>query len=119
MTIRSKELALTHGLVVGAVPLAVGLVIVALLIGAVWWGLRRQARAPRPPRPEEQPRPPASGPVGAVVERREPAEMPRGRVRLTPHQFPGFGNHGTRPAKTQPSTEGDNERGGDNASRRR
>ncbi|MER0443804.1 DUF6479 family protein [Streptomyces sp. Edi4] len=102
------QLALNHGLVIGAVPLAVGVVLVAALIGAVWWGRRRQARRTTPPRPEEQPRLPASGPVGEVSERREPAEVPRDGDRLTPHDMPGFGNQGTRTAKDQspPANEG-------------
>ncbi|MFG2720191.1 DUF6479 family protein [Streptomyces sp. NPDC048416] len=107
MTCLSMQLALDHGLVIGVVPLAVGVVLVALLIGAVWWGRRRQARRAAPPRPGEQPRLPESGPVGEVRERREPAEVPRSDHRLTPHQLPGFGNQGTRRAEDQaPPDEG-------------
>ena len=97
----SAQLAMNHGLVVGAAPFAVGVVLVALLIVAVWRGRRRQAARPGPPRPEEQPRLPESGPVGEIHERREPAEVPRSRHRLTPHQLLGFGNQGTCRAKDQ------------------
>lgn len=39
----------------GAVMAVVGVILVALLIGAVWLGKRRRAQEPPPPRPEEQP----------------------------------------------------------------
>lgn len=39
----------------GVVMAVVGVVLVALLIGAVWLGKRRRAQEPPPPRPEEQP----------------------------------------------------------------
>ncbi|MFD9483027.1 DUF6479 family protein [Streptomyces sp. NPDC059991] len=93
------ELAVNHGLVVGVVPFLVGLVLVGLLVGAVWRGLRRRSRVPRP---EEQPRLPEGGPVGQVVEQREPAEVPRSHKRLTPHRLRGFGNQGTRPSADRP-----------------
>ncbi|MEU5434353.1 DUF6479 family protein [Streptomyces sp. NPDC020719] len=95
------QLAVNHGLVIGAAPFAIGVALVTLLVGAVWWGRRRQARAPGPPPPGEQPRVPGSGPVGEVLERREPAEVPRGQGHLTPHQLPNFGNQGTRRADDQ------------------
>ncbi|MEU8504600.1 DUF6479 family protein [Streptomyces brevispora] len=39
----------------GVVMAVVGVILVALLIGAVWLGKRRRAQDPPPPRPEEQP----------------------------------------------------------------
>ncbi|WBB61148.1 DUF6479 family protein [Streptomyces sp. WMMC500] len=86
----------------GLLPFLIGLLVVAVLIGAVWLGIRIRSREPAPPRPEEQPRPPASGPVRRITEEREPAEVPRGRGRLTPHRLRGHGNSGTRPAGRRP-----------------
>ncbi|WP_275902505.1 DUF6479 family protein [Streptomyces sp. RLB1-9] len=42
---------------------------------------------PRPPRPQEQPRLPDSGPVHEVREHREPNELPPSEHRLTPHEL--------------------------------
>ncbi|KOV72175.1 MULTISPECIES: DUF6479 family protein [Streptomyces] len=61
-----------------------GLVIVGALILAVQLGSGARRREPRRPLPGEQPRPPASGPVGETRERREPREVAPGE-RLTPH----------------------------------
>ncbi|GAA2679167.1 DUF6479 family protein [Streptomyces aculeolatus] len=91
---RAADAAVTAGLL----PFLLGLVVVAVLIGAVWLGIRVRSREPAPPRPEDQPRPPASGPVRRVTEEREPAEVPRDGGRLTPHRLRGHGNSGTRPA---------------------
>ncbi|MEV0634730.1 DUF6479 family protein [Streptomyces sp. NPDC050619] len=81
-----------------------GVVVVAVLMGAFWLGVRVKRREPPPPVPEEQPRMPEGGPVREVMENREPDEVPRGRQRLTPHQLPGHGNAGTRtgPSKERP-----------------
>ncbi|MFI6638006.1 DUF6479 family protein [Streptomyces sp. NPDC050504] len=97
----APPLALDGSFLAGAAPFAVGLVLVAVLVAAVWWGMRRQDRQPGPPTPDEQPRLPESGPVGEVRERRAPAEVPRGRGRLTPHQLMNHGNQGTRRADGQ------------------
>lgn len=91
---RAADAAVTPGLL----PFLLGLVVVAVLIGAVWLGIRVRSREPAPPRPEDQPRPPASGPIRRVTEEREPAEVPRDGGRLTPHRLRGHGNSGTRPA---------------------
>ncbi|MEU2876528.1 MULTISPECIES: DUF6479 family protein [unclassified Streptomyces] len=82
----------------------IGLVVVALLIGAFFLGARIRRREPRPPRPEEQPRLPESGPVGEVLENREPDEVPTGGDRLTPHRLNAHGNLGSRtsPEQTRP-----------------
>ncbi len=73
-----------------------GVAVVAVLIGAFWYGARVKRREPPPPTPEEQPRLPEGGPVGEVRENREPDEVPRSEHRLTPHQMPGFGNSPSR-----------------------
>ncbi|MFW6690571.1 DUF6479 family protein [Streptomyces sp. MAR4 CNX-425] len=96
----------------GLLPFLLGLVLVAVLVGAVWLGIRIRSREPAPPRPEDQPRPPASGPVPHVTEEREPAEVPRGRGRLTPHELPGHGNSGTRPARRPARRRGERQSGG-------
>lgn len=69
--------------------IVVGVVLVGALIWAVRLGIRVRRREPGPPRPHEQPRMPASGPVRESSQAREPNEMPQpadGR-RLTPHEL--------------------------------
>ncbi|OAH16336.1 DUF6479 family protein [Streptomyces jeddahensis] len=94
MTAHDTAIAATNPVLSGIAPFLVGVVIVAVLIAAVWLGIRVRNRESAPPRPEEQPRPPASGPVREASESREPDEVPRGDTRLTPHESPGFGNVG-------------------------
>lgn len=98
------DIAVARDYQVGIWPFIVGLCVLALLIGAFWLGIRIRRREPAPPRPEEQPRLPEGGPVGAVLENREPDEMPRSRDRLTPHQLKEHGNLGSRtsPTRTRP-----------------
>ncbi|MFJ4686805.1 DUF6479 family protein [Streptomyces sp. NPDC091377] len=74
-------------------PLAVGVAVVAVLVGAFLFGIRLRRREPPRPRPEEQPRPPEGGPVREVRENRVPDEVPHGDRPLTPHQL---GNQQTR-----------------------
>ncbi|MGW3009243.1 DUF6479 family protein [Streptomyces sp. NPDC001219] len=62
-----------------------GLALVALLLAAFVWGRRHKAREPGPPRPEEQPRLPAGGPVGDVMGSRETGELARTEQRRSPH----------------------------------
>ena len=113
MDINTTHLALSGAAVGGVVPFLVGIVIVGGLIWAVWWGRRTRSRQPAPPRPEEQPQLPDSGPVGEVRERREPAEVPQGRHRLTPHRLRGHGSGSTRRAANQePPTWDENSSGG-------
>ncbi|MFC9883783.1 DUF6479 family protein [Streptomyces libani] len=69
----------------------VGVLVVAVLLAAFVWGRRIKAREPGPPLPEQQPRLPESGPVGDVVESREPDELVPGEQRLTPHEVKGNG----------------------------
>ncbi|GHH39612.1 DUF6479 family protein [Streptomyces candidus] len=99
------ELAANRDLMVGIAPFLVGLAVVAILIGAVWLGIRVKKREPAAPRPEEQPRAPQRDhPPGEMQEVREPNEVPQDGVRRTPHQLGGNGGHGN--AGTRPAAEG-------------
>ncbi|MFI5803756.1 DUF6479 family protein [Streptomyces sp. NPDC051561] len=90
------ELAASRDLMVGIAPFLIGLALVAILIGAVWLGIRVKNREPAAPRPEEQPRAPERDhPPGEIRETREPDEVPQDGVRRTPHQLGGPGNSGT------------------------
>ncbi|GGX75964.1 DUF6479 family protein [Streptomyces minutiscleroticus] len=101
MNLTAAPLALSSDVPFGGLaPFLVGVVVAAVLITAVWWGWRIRSREPAPPRPEDQPRLPESGPVRETRERREPSEMPHGGDRLTPHRMHG-GRPGPRPAADQ------------------
>ncbi|MFS4094466.1 DUF6479 family protein [Streptomyces sp. AF1A] len=81
--------------------LVAGVACVAGLIWAFRLGHEVRRHESPPPRPEEQPTLPASGPVHETSEVREPHEVPRAAdesERLTPHQL---GNAGTRRAGDQ------------------
>ncbi|GHG99489.1 DUF6479 family protein [Streptomyces lanatus] len=91
----AAEGALGIGLIVA------GLVVVGILLGAFVLGARIKSREPSPPRPEEQPRLPADGPVHEAREHREPDEVPRSEERLTPHEMPGHGNMPSRRSASQ------------------
>ncbi|MGW7257262.1 DUF6479 family protein [Streptomyces sp. NPDC054834] len=70
--------------------LVVGVAVVAGLIWAFRMGFRVRRREPGPPRPEEQPTRPVSGPVQEEREVRAWDEVPRAAdesERLTPHQL--------------------------------
>ncbi|BCL31321.1 hypothetical protein GCM10017557_61800 [Streptomyces aurantiacus] len=72
-----------------------GLVIVGVLVWAVRLGIKSRRGQPRPPRPEEQPRRPESGPVQEAREMREPDEVPRAAdesERLSPHDLHASGS---------------------------
>ncbi len=99
MNIASMNIAAEGALGIGLI--VAGLVVVALLIGAFALGARIRRREPAPPRPEEQPRPPASGPVHETREHREPREMPRSDHRLTTHEIPAHGNTPSRPGESE------------------
>ncbi|MGW2645697.1 DUF6479 family protein [Streptomyces sp. NPDC001393] len=69
--------------------LLAGVACVAGLLWAFRLGFQVRGREPAPPRPDEQPRMPASGPVRETLEMREPDEVPRAAddsERLTPYQ---------------------------------
>ncbi|MEU1535975.1 DUF6479 family protein [Streptomyces fagopyri] len=53
-----------------------GLLVVGALIWAVRLGVKVRRKEPRPPRPDEQPQLPRSGPVHEVRELREPDDVP-------------------------------------------
>ncbi|MGW2485958.1 DUF6479 family protein [Streptomyces sp. NPDC001606] len=81
--------------------LAAGVACAAGLIWAFRLGFKVREREPAPPRPEEQPVLPPTGPVREVSEMREPHEVPRAAdesERLTPHQL---GNIRSRRADDQ------------------
>lgn len=97
------DLASSAGPAVVILPV-VGLVVVVVLVAAVVWGRRSKAAGARPPRPEEQPRLPEGGPVGEVMEEREPNEVPRQEhSRLNPTQLSGTGTSPVRPADPKDS----------------
>ncbi|MET8637068.1 DUF6479 family protein [Streptomyces sp. NPDC057746] len=98
MTTASLEIAADSDPLLRMGPFVAGVIVVALLIGAFWLGARIRGREPAPPRPEEQPRLPEGGPVGTVLENREPEEIPRNGRRLTPHRLKAHGNLGSRPS---------------------
>ncbi|MER6025957.1 DUF6479 family protein [Streptomyces sp. NPDC001851] len=81
--------------------LLAGVACVAGLIWAFRLGFKVREREPAPPRPDEHPAMPASGPVHETVEMREPDELPRAggdSERLTPYQI---GNVRSRRADDQ------------------
>ncbi|MEV8590303.1 DUF6479 family protein [Streptomyces sp. NPDC051180] len=83
-----------------------GLVIVAVLIGAVWLGFRVRDRESSPPKPDEQPHRPDTGALpGETSEYRRAEEMPQndGEHRLMPYQLKGSG--GTESSPDPPSEE--------------
>ncbi|MFJ6084677.1 DUF6479 family protein [Streptomyces sp. NPDC092369] len=77
------------GKALGIGLVAVGVVIVAVLLGAFWMGSRARRRQPPPPRPEEQPQVPQGGPVREEREHRESDEVPQDGRRRTPHEMTG------------------------------
>ncbi|GGX77289.1 hypothetical protein GCM10010358_34540 [Streptomyces minutiscleroticus] len=95
------ELAALQGVMGGAVPFFLGLVVVLVLLGAFWLGMRVRRREPATPTPEEQPKLPEGGPVVEEIEMREADEMPTDGGCLTPHEMPASGNRSTRRAADQ------------------
>ncbi|MEU0676452.1 DUF6479 family protein [Streptomyces sp. NPDC006172] len=89
-TIASAHLAASGGSALASVAFVIiGVALVGGLIWAFRLGFKVRRREPGPPRPHEQPRMPASGPVRESSEGREPNEMPRSAdgERLTPHEL--------------------------------
>lgn len=90
--------------------LIVGLLVVAVLIGAFILGASIRAHEPPPPPPDSQPHLPPGGAVYEVREQHEerrPRGFPAGG--LSPHQMGGYGNGGstTRPHPGHARTEGE------------
>ncbi|WP_326691471.1 MULTISPECIES: DUF6479 family protein [unclassified Streptomyces] len=83
VTLAATDLA-AHDHLVGIAPFAIGIVLVAALIGAVWLGIRIRNREV-PPDPDSQPHLPKEGPTDEIMENREPDEMPRDGERRLPH----------------------------------
>ncbi|WP_329119063.1 DUF6479 family protein [Streptomyces sp. NBC_01353] len=66
-----------------------GLVLVAVLMGAFWLGMRVRDKESPTPKPEEHPHRPEGGLPGETSEYRRPHEMPQtdGEHRLMPYQL--------------------------------
>ncbi|AVH96818.1 MULTISPECIES: DUF6479 family protein [Streptomyces] len=82
-----------------------GLVVVAVLLSAFWFGFRVRTREPAPPKPEEQPHRPDDGSLpGEASEYRQGAEMPQtdAEHRLMPYQLK---HSGTEPSPQPPDEE--------------
>ncbi|GAB7110355.1 hypothetical protein JCM4814A_86700 [Streptomyces phaeofaciens JCM 4814] len=80
---------------------ALGLLITAMLVWSVRFGIRVRGRESAPPRRRDQPTLPESGPVHEERQMREPNEVPRAadeNGRLTPHQL---GNDPSRRSENQ------------------
>lgn len=98
----TATLTAERDLLVGIGPFVLGLFIVAVLTGAVWYGIRLRRRESPPPRPEDQPKPPPGGPVGEVMEHpAEPGFDQDGR-RLRPHELQPYGSTPGTPAERGP-----------------
>ncbi|WP_413755685.1 DUF6479 family protein [Streptomyces sp. MMBL 11-3] len=108
MDYNATPLAASGSAVGGIVPFLIGVIVVGGLIFAVYFGRRQRAKEPAPPRPEEQPTLPESGPVGEVRERREHTEVPRSDG-VTPHDLSGSSH---RADDQDPPTWGDNSSSG-------
>ncbi|MFD4629144.1 DUF6479 family protein [Streptomyces sp. NPDC058284] len=91
-----------------------GLVVVAVLLGAFFWGRRAQARETRTVSPEEQPKRPYGGPAREEREYREPDEVPKDGGRLTPYQLKN--GYGTSSTHRSPSQDPADHRKGDSGS---
>lgn len=93
------DLAAERSAWVGLWSVLMGVIVVGLLAGAYWMGNRVRSREPRRPRPEEQPTLPGGHAVHEEQMNREPDEIPRSDLRLTPYQV--HGNVGSRPSATK------------------
>lgn len=87
----------------GTFPFVVGLVVVALLVGAGW---RSGKGRDRPPRPEGQPSRPASPTDTPSEEGRAADDFGAEGEALSPHEMKGYGNQG------MPAPSDDNRGGG-------
>ncbi|MFD9032421.1 DUF6479 family protein [Streptomyces sp. NPDC059567] len=80
-----------------------GLVLVAVLMGAFWLGMRVRDKESPTPKPEEHPHRPEGGLPGETSEYRRPHEMPQtdGEHRLMPYEI----KDGTETSPDPPSEE--------------
>ncbi|MFI5980844.1 DUF6479 family protein [Streptomyces sp. NPDC051555] len=88
-----------------AVVLVIGVVVAALLVGAVWLGIRRRRREPAPPRAEDQPRRPGRGRHTEGAREPDGAGFPADGSRRTAHEMKGYGNLGSKPEGGNASDE--------------
>lgn len=96
----AADLAVSRG-VMGVGLAVTAVLVVGLLVGFFAFGSKRVREDDSPrPRPDEQPRVPEGGPVGEILEQREPDGMPKSDDRLTPYDLHG-GNSGSRPAASR------------------
>ncbi|WP_406511199.1 DUF6479 family protein [Streptomyces sp. NBC_00161] len=72
--------------------LGIGVIVTALLVCAVWWGIRRRAAEP-PPGSTATPRDPVRDVHRPEV---DGTEFPADGSRRTAHELKGYGNLGTR-----------------------
>ncbi|MGW2015460.1 DUF6479 family protein [Streptomyces sp. NPDC001927] len=84
-----------------------GLVVVAVLIGAFWLGMRVRDKESPTPKAEEHPHRPEGGLPGEMSEYRRPAEMPHtdGEHRLMPYELKNGGTSGTETSPDPPTEE--------------
>ncbi|MFC0601373.1 DUF6479 family protein [Streptomyces palmae] len=132
MGTKSVSLAVTQDYLVGIGPLVAGIAIVAILIVAVWAGIRAKAKE-LPPSQKRQPRAGAweteqehmrgevsapdhgpgyqdSRPTHQDAHRRRPMEVPQDGVRRMPYEFENYGYKETEedadPPKWTPGQSG-------------
>ncbi|MCX4823963.1 DUF6479 family protein [Streptomyces sp. NBC_01142] len=78
----------------GAGPFIIGIVLAALLAGAMWWdGRRRDQQAPAPP-PAEQPKPPDHPTHIEEVRVPDEDDFPHDGGRLLPYNLKTHSTHG-------------------------
>ncbi|MGW8884196.1 DUF6479 family protein [Streptomyces sp. NPDC055749] len=89
---------------IGVVMPIIGVVLVALLIGAFWWGRRRRDEQPPAPRPDEQPHAPDHRTHIAESGKHGSDRFPEDGRGLSPYEL---GHHGNEviPPDTEPPSE--------------
>ncbi|GAA0273506.1 hypothetical protein GCM10010302_08930 [Streptomyces polychromogenes] len=74
---------------------ALGVIVIVLLVGAVWWGVKRRAAEPEPPTTAGQPRRPAGAGRPEVRRETDGQPFPSDGSRRTAHELKGYGNFGS------------------------
>ncbi|WP_299536105.1 DUF6479 family protein [uncultured Streptomyces sp.] len=87
---------------VGVVMAVAGVAVVALLIGAFWLGMRRKDKELPPPRPDEQPVPPAHRTHVQQHDVHGSDEFPDDRKGLSPYELGDRGNEKLPPESDRP-----------------